>query len=243
MKIILLILLFTGSIIDAQARPIIADLSIHSVDIDHDFQGLDILLFGARNDVGRVILALRGQDESVSLRRKERKLGVWIEGDEVIYEDLPNFYALGGGENIQYVNNKHLLQDLEIGIDNLNYTDFSSIHEDNLGEFNKAIKERKSNENLYQNEYSNLTFWGETLFRTVLKFPKNISAGNYTAESYLIDNGQLQALHITPINVRKIGLEAEIYKFAKESSFLYGVLSIFLAFFFGWIIHLFFRKR
>lgn len=91
-------------------------------------------------------------------------------------------------------------------------------------------------------EAGKVSFWGETLFRTNIRFPASIEGGIYLADVYLISGGQLISIQSTPIRVKKVGFEALTYEFAHKHAVIYGMVSIFLALAAGWLASMMFRK-
>lgn len=55
----LILILFLPFLVSA--KPIVADLALRSIEIDTNFTGIDILLFGARDDAGDIVIVVRGQ--------------------------------------------------------------------------------------------------------------------------------------------------------------------------------------
>jgi hypothetical protein len=42
------------------ARPLVADTFPRKINIDHNFTGTDILVYGARNGIGNIVIVVRG---------------------------------------------------------------------------------------------------------------------------------------------------------------------------------------
>ena len=61
----------------AAQAPLVADLSEHLVAITTGFAGADVLLFGATDAEGDVVVVVRGPSQPVTLHRKGRVLGIW----------------------------------------------------------------------------------------------------------------------------------------------------------------------
>ncbi len=222
---------------NASARPIVADLALHSVDIDHNFTGLDILMFGARNDPGIIVAAVRGPKQRYIVRKKSRIGGIWVNTDAVEFEQVDSFYSLASSRPLADIRNPTLLTQLGLALDHPGIVPTKAYRDTPLptiNAFHRALLEHKQQQSLFPSEVGSISFWGETLFRTILPFPKNISRGWYNAETYLFSDGTLSAMQSTPIEVRKIGLEAKIFDMAHARSALYGLLCILLAFVSGW---------
>jgi uncharacterized protein (TIGR02186 family) len=234
------------SITKAQATPIIADLAIRSVDIDHNFDGLNVLMYGAQNDAGRIVVALRGPKKTYVVRRKERIAGIWVNKKSISFEDTNSFYALASTHQLADIRNDNLLNNLEIGINNIHLTAITRKGEpvDEATEkiFKDALIKAKLSNKLYSGTVEPVSFWGETLFRTTLEFPKNISRGWYTAEIYLFSDGILRAVQSTPIEVSKIGMSAFIFDAAHNNSLLYGIMCVLMALIAGWSANALFKR-
>ncbi|NDF11549.1 MAG: hypothetical protein EB060_01870 [Proteobacteria bacterium] len=224
----------------AEARSVVADLAIRSIDIDHNFAGIDILLFGARNDVGDIVVVVRGPEEDYVVRKKARVAGVWVNRYSQEFKNVNGFYAVATSRSLKEVNNDQLLEKLGVGVSHVPI--HSTEATANEAEFREALIRSKQKKNLYSTEPAAVTFWGDTLFRTVLTFPKNILKGQYTAEVYLFNDGQLTAVQTTPLGVNKIGFEAFVYDMAYRYPVLYGIVSVMLALLAGWVASVVFQR-
>lgn len=225
------------------ARPVVADLAIRSIDIDHNFKGIDILLFGAREDVGDVVVVVRGPERRYTVHKKDRVAGIWVNRSSMEFEPTSSFYAVAASRPLSVINNTQLLDALGVGVDHLKVQPmYEESNRAKVTEFREALVRQKQRINLYPKETAEVSFWGDTLFRTVIEFPKNIIGGWYTAEVYLFSDGQLVGVQSTPLQVSKIGFEAFMYDFAHRYSTLYGVVAVGLALLAGWVASVVFRK-
>ncbi len=240
LKILVLVILALPY--SANAKPIITDLAIRSIDIDHDFTGLDILMFGARNDVGDIVIVVRGPEKPMVVRKKERILGVWTNTHSTSFNDVYQYYSVASTKPLENLRNDSLLKTLGIGVDNLSPLTFTEVDQNEIVESKSAIIREKQKQNLYSKSMNKISFLEETLFRTVLKFPKNIPRGWYSVETYLFSDGQLTSMQSTPVHVSKIGFEAFMFDFAYKYSAFYGILSVLIAVFAGALASWVFRR-
>jgi uncharacterized protein (TIGR02186 family) len=74
--------------------PLIADISNHAIEIHASFSGTELLLYGARNTAGDLIILVRGPAADVRLRRKEKIAGMWMNVESRRFSALPLYYAL-----------------------------------------------------------------------------------------------------------------------------------------------------
>jgi uncharacterized protein (TIGR02186 family) len=228
------------------AKPIDADLDVRSVDIDHNFNGMDLLLYGARNDIGRIVIVLRGPEKRYLVRRKEKIAGIWVNRKSVAFDNVPGFYAAASTSAVADIRNDQLLAALNIGADHVPMAvrkDQKHLKSDiTAQEFRTALVEHLHSTGLYRTDFSEVSFMGETLFRTWLEFPRNILGGRYTAEVFLFADGKLTAVQTIPIEVSKVGFEALVYGFAHRYPWVYGLLAVMMALGAGWAGNKVFRR-
>lgn len=239
---LLFILLLLISTSPAFAKPLVADLSIRQIDIDSGFTGTEILLFGARNDAGDIVVVVRGPEAPYIVRKKEKVAGVWVNKSHAEFTDVSGFYAIAANRPLDQINNDRLLEILGIDLEKHPFRLVGGKYQD--GElFSNALLSHHQYESLYSKAIGELEFMGETLFRSFIRFPDNIPRGSYTAEVYLFSEGLLRGMQSTPFMVRKTGFDALIHDIAHKYPYIYGFLAIGLALFAGWVAGLVFRER
>ncbi len=231
MKRLLFILLFFA--LPAQANPIVADISTYRVAIDAGFTGIRLFIFGARNAAGDVVVVIRGPERNFIVRKKESIGGVWMNRRQVTLQGVPDYYAVASAKPVEAINAPTLMRLLGIG-SKLLLPAPQGAHEKALfPEFADAFLDYQQKNRLY-NEALPLSFMGETLFKTTIPFPDNIPRGDYTAEIYLISDGQLAGMQAMPIRVEKSGFDATVSDFAHHYPWLYGLTAVLLALGAGW---------
>ena len=93
-RLLLLLLLLAGLAPAARAQELVADLSQRRIDITTGFAGAEVLVFGAIEGEGDVVIVTRGPPQDLVLRRKERQAGIWINGATARFDNVPSFYAV-----------------------------------------------------------------------------------------------------------------------------------------------------
>lgn len=78
----------------SRANTLVADLSQHLVGITTGFAGADVLLFGAVEGHGDVVVVTRGPERPAIMHRKSRILGVWANTASMTFDRVPSFYAI-----------------------------------------------------------------------------------------------------------------------------------------------------
>ena len=89
-----LLLLFLLFCAPAQAEDLVSGISQDIIQITSNYTGTNIVVFGAieqaQNPQGRnIVVVVRGPDEPMTVRRRDRIAGVWINNDAAKFEGLP----------------------------------------------------------------------------------------------------------------------------------------------------------
>ena len=223
------------------ATPLVADLSDHLIAITTDFTGTDVLLFGAVDGPGDVVVVVRGPVNDATVRRKQQIAGIWVNRESVEFRAVPSFYAIASTRPLDEILDLPTRMRHSIGIDTLRLS-APEADRDLLPEFRAALERIKTAEQLYQPDVIDVTFLGDTLFRADFQFPSNVPTGSYVVEVLLVRDGEVASAQTTPLVISKSGVGADIYQFAHDSAFFYGLATVALALMAGWIAHLVFRR-
>ncbi len=223
------------------ATPLVADLSDHLIAITTDFTGTDVLLFGAVDGPGDVVVVVRGPVNDATVRRKQRIAGIWVNQQSVEFRAVPSFYAIASTRPLDEILDLPTRMRHSIGIDTLRLS-APEADRDLLPEFRAALERIKTAEQLYQPDVIDVTFLGDTLFRADFQFPSNVPTGSYVVEVLLVRDGEVASAQTTPLVISKSGIGADIFQFAHVHAFFYGLASVCIALSAGWIAHLVFRR-
>ncbi len=242
----------------AQADQLVTDLSEHQISIRSNFTGTEILLFGAveaedPTDLATerdIVVVVTGPEGPVTVRRKDRIAGIWINYDAVRFERVPSFYAVSSTRplsrvvsldtrTIEGLGLRHIGLGAATGLGPTGTE--TSLSEDEQKLFSQALLRNKQKQNLYRAEPSGVAFLGRSLFRATVDIPSNVPNGLYTAKVYLVSNGQISDAASTPLFIVKSGMERAIYSFAHEQPLLYGIFAVVFATFAGWAATLIFK--
>ncbi|HEU0069950.1 MAG TPA: TIGR02186 family protein [Alphaproteobacteria bacterium] len=229
----------------ARAQALVADLSDHFIAITTGFIGTDVLLFGAIEGEGDVIVVLRGPSGKELVRRKSRIAGIFINDKDMTFVNVPSFYSVSSNRPLNEILAPAARLRHEIGFDTLRLAPEKPAEMANpamVEEFRAALIRNKKNAELYLEDPGKVNFLGSRLFRTRVYFPSNLATGSYTADVYLVRDGAVVSAQSTPLFVSKVGFSAEIYDFAYQWPMAYGVIAVLLALLAGWAAALVFRR-
>lgn len=228
---------------------VVAGLSQNRVSIDANFDGSEILIFGAVKrftplpDAGplQVIIAVAGPSQPVVVRKKERVVGVWANRASVTVDSAPSFYAIATTAPLKDILTE--VDDLRhhISLDQMVRTVGEAGNVENVEEFSDAVVRIREANGLYRVQEGGVTLSDSTLFRSNIGLPANLVEGDYVARIFLTRDRQVVDEFETTITVRKVGLERWIYNLAHEQPLAYGILSLAIAIAAGWMAAAVFR--
>ena len=226
----------------ARAQPLVADLSSHLISITSSFTGTELLLFGATEGPGEVIVVIRGPAETVDIRRKDRILGMWINARTIRFNQVPAFYWVGASAPLDTFTNDQMLARHRIGLERLDFPGGEDAAPEERAVFRDALIRNRQQAGLFVPAVQPISRLGDRLFRVNVAFPSNVTTGGYRAEIFLVNEGRVVAAQTTPLFVRKDGLGDNIARLAHEQPLGYGIAAVLIALTAGWTAGFVFRR-
>ncbi|HVJ41727.1 MAG TPA: TIGR02186 family protein [Dongiaceae bacterium] len=229
----------------AAAKSIVADIDHHLIAITTDFSGDEVLIFGAVDQPGDVVMALWGPLTQVQVHRKERVAGIWINRQMVTFGDVPSFYGLASSRPLADILTPAALDQYQLGVGRLQIKTLSADSDtlQEVGDYQQALLQQREKASLYADKVGRVNFIGDTLFRANLRLPSTVPTGKFLVEVYLVRNGEIVDAQTIPLVISKVGFGADVYRFANRHGFAYGVVALILSLALGWLAHLIFRRR
>lgn len=244
-----LIMMLCLSALPAQGEEVVAGMNQNRIAITANFDGSEILIFGAVKreepipsaDALGVIITVAGPSRPIAVRRKEKRLGIWVNVDSVEVDSAPSFYAIATSAPMPEV-----LADIEdlrykISIPRAIRSVGAPMHVKDSASFTDALIRIRIKNKLYQLLEGQVELSEETLFNTSIALPSNLTEGDYKARILLTRSGRVVDIYETEIGVHKVGLERWIYALAHDRPLVYGLFSLFIAIAAGWTASAIFR--
>ncbi|WP_223476428.1 TIGR02186 family protein [Oricola indica] len=228
-------------------------LSTEIIAITSDFSGVELTIFGAVDNIdpliqrqGRydVAVILEGPTSNLVTRRKERVLGIWMNVDSQAFINVPESFLIASTRPPQDMTDLGTMARLSLGVEQIRLRSYEpdTADEADVLDFTQALRRLKEEGNLYEEFPAGVRFISQSLFRAQLRLPANVPLGRHTARAYLFRQGVLVAQTQSSLDIRKAGVEFQIYEAAQNRSLLYGMASVALAFLVGWLGRVMFRK-
>ena len=228
---------------------VVLGLSQNRVAITANFDGSDLLIFGAVkrdtpipvDDPIGVIIAIEGPSEPLTVRRKEKKYGIWINTDSLTISSAPAFYSVSTSAPFDQIVNA--TEDLRhhISVPQAIRSVGGSEHVGDPEAFTEAVIRIRRKSSLYQLNENAVDIAEQTLFRTKVTLPSNLTEGTYKTRIFLTRRGEVVTNYETTIDVQKVGLERFLFNLSREKPLIYGLMSLAIAIAAGWGASAFFR--
>lgn len=222
---------------------LVPEVSQHEVQVRQGFTGADLLLFGAilnpdGTRAGRdydIAVVLKGPTESIIVREKQKVAGVWINADSAGFRSAPSFYAVATSRPVREIVDDKTAAIYEFGLGRIQLSPIGTIDPAQQARFAAGLADLKTRGGLYKQDEGGVKISEQVLYQARIALPSSVQTGTYTAETFAISQGRVVASAVSRIEVRKIGFEGAIARFAEESAFLYGLLAVSISVLMGWL--------
>ncbi len=243
------LLLLAVLALPARGEEVVASLSQDTIAITANFDGSEVFVFGAVKRAAPapdgapldVVVALQGPLAPVTVRRKERVAGIWVNTQAVEVDLAPAFYAVATTRPFEEVLSQ--TEDLRhaVSIPRAIRSVGAPPDVQDSQAFTEALIRLRADSGVYRLEEGEVALEEQTLFSTRFELPANLVEGPYRARIFLTRDRDVVDLYEAQIEVRKVGLERMVWMLAHDAPFLYGSLSLLLAIVAGWAASAVFR--
>jgi uncharacterized protein (TIGR02186 family) len=245
MRRLLFALLFFATPATAAEENLVSGVSQDVIQITSNYTGSDIVVFGdveqQQGAQGRdIVVVVRGPDTTITVRRRDRVAGIWINHDAASLSGMPSFYYLASTRPLGQIAPAATLSRYGIGVSGLEPDTVHAHHE--VEPFRQAALRLMATEGLYRETPGGVEFLSDTLFRAHVPVPAGVSVGQYDVEVYLLRGGDVVSAQSTPLFVDQTGLERRLFNWAHNQPFGYGLAAVFMALVMGWISSVLFRR-
>jgi uncharacterized protein (TIGR02186 family) len=195
-----------------------------------------------------VALRIIGPREDLVLMKKGRVGGLWMNVQQVPFQNIPKVYLLWTSEKMTALETRNPEKSMK-----LDYLSFLSGTVSNKDEKEavlliKELIKLKEADNLYHIfekaiRIKPLEKGGWDQADAVLELPAKIYPGIYAMELIAFQEGKGTLLHSSTIEVRLAGFPALVSKVAHQRGLWYGVLAVIIATFSGLLIGIIFSSK
>jgi len=227
------------------AEDIVSGLSQDQIEINSSYTGADIVVFGTIErpaaPQGRdIVVVVRGPDTQLTVRRRDRIAGVWVNREAARFQGMPAFYFLAATRPLAQIAGPEVLDRYGLGLSHLAPATVITHHDPQP--FREAALRQLRARGLYTEAPGSIDFHSEGLFKTVVPIPAAAARGQYNVEVYLFRDGNVVSVQSTPFFIDQTGLERRLYTLAHNSPTAYGFAAVLMALLFGWTASVWMRR-
>jgi len=186
---------------------------------------------------------VRGPPVPITVRKKARVAGIWINTDSVRFETAPGFYAVSTSAPIAKLVDERTAAIYEIGVGSLQLSPASGNSPEQTTEFERGLIDLRRRAGLFAEHEGAVGLTQNILYRARIAIPSAVPVGNYVAEIFLIRRGKVIARSETPITIDKSGFERFVFVASQRFSLIYGLFAVGIALLAGWLAGLVVRRR
>jgi uncharacterized protein (TIGR02186 family) len=238
----------------ASAERLVTSLSSYRVSIASNFTGTELVLFGtverdantaARRGDYAVVVTASGPPESITIRRKGRVVGIWVNRASRSFIDVPSYLAVLSNQPIAAIADAQIRRRLQLGLADTTLpqqigSDIADVHHEDA--FRVAFLRLMTEKQLYRESEKGVTFLTPNLFRATIPLPADAPIGSYNVDVKLFADGTMIAREGIAFELFKAGVEQFVTTAARDHGFFYGIATAGMALFVGWLASVMFRR-
>lgn len=235
----------------ASAQRLVSRLSEQEINIDSTFAGARLTMFGNVEPLGgaqrfvegpfHIVIVIEGPPQDRAAFRASRRLGIWLNTEQVSFQRLPGFYHVLATRRLDDIAGPETLATERIRPETR--AEQAALPGDADPELFSAELIRLMEEaRLYGVNERAVTFQSPTFYSAQLQLPANVPNGLFLARTYLFQDGEVVSRRAERFLVTKVGLERFLGTAAVDTPLLYGLACVALAVFTGWLGGVVFRR-
>ena len=234
----------------ASEPKLVPDVSQREIQIRYSFTGAQLLLFGAvlypggRVPTDRVDIAVvvKGPMQPILVREKQKVAGIWMNVESERFRSAPSFYAVASSRPLPELVDERTAAIYELGVQNLQLSPGAGASPEERRRFEEGLIQLQQRHQLYFENPRGVEITGGVLYRARIDIPARVPVGNYTAETFLIRNGEVVAAAVRDIRIEKLGFERFVATAAQQWSLAYGLVAVAVSLLLGWGASAAFRR-
>lgn len=231
------------------ANVLVTDISKDHISIRSNFTGESLLLFGAIDTsiygpVDGIVVTLRGPNENVMLRKKQKQFGIWVNDAAYKLGPLPGFYAVVSSQPLSALMPFDEQRARGIGTESLQANLLNgTAGEEEKDEALAAFIRLKEKDALFDTRSDRVEIISDKLFRAEINLPAGMPVGRYVSEFFAFKNGRLVGYQTGELPVDIVGAGHILHQAAYDMSLIYGIAGVVMALIMGWGVAVLFRRQ
>ena len=239
------------ALIGASEPVLVPDVSQRAIEIRYSFTGAELLLFGAilypggrvPDDPADIAVVVKGPVEPIIVREKQKIAGVWMNADSERFRSAPGFYAIASSRPLSALIDDRVAAIYELGLDYLQLSPGAGKTPEVRARFEQGLIDQRKRTQLFIEDPSGVEISQGVLYRARIRIPARVPVGQYTAETFLIQDGRVVAGAVRDVTIEKTGFERFVAMAAERWSLAYGLFAVAASLLLGWGASAAFARR
>lgn len=236
----------------AQGEPrLVPEVSNNQIEIRYSFTGEELLLYGAILYPGGrppqpgtdIAVIIKGPLERIVVREKQRVAGIWMNVERTRFRSAPAFYAVASSRPLGQIVDERTAAIYELGLGNIQLSPGGGSSAEELRRFEAGLIDLRRRAGLYAELPRGVRITEGVLYTARLNIPARVPVGDYTAETFLIRDGEVIAAAARDIRIEKLGFEGFVARAAERWSLAYGVAAVLVSLMLGWAASAIFARQ
>jgi uncharacterized protein (TIGR02186 family) len=229
---------------------LVPDVSQREIQIQYSFTGAELLLFGAiiypggviPEDPAEIAVVVKGPTQPIIVREKQKVAGIWMNAESERFRSAPAFYAVASSSPLSELVSERIAAIYELGLEYIQLSPGAGATPEERQRFESGLIDLMRRQQLYFEKPDGVEITGGVLYRARINIPARVPVGDYTAETFLIQDGRVMAAAVREIRIEKLGFERFVAEAAEEWSLAYGLVAVIVSLFLGWAGSALFRR-
>jgi uncharacterized protein (TIGR02186 family) len=246
-----MLLILAPLALSASETKLVPDVSQRDIEIRYSFTGAELLLFGAilypegraPSERADIAVVVKGPVEPLVVREKQKVAGIWMNVESARFRSAPAFYAVASSRPLSELIDERTAAIYELGLQNLQLSPGTGAAPEVQRRFEAGLIDLQQRRLLFAEIPDGVEITDGVLYRARLRIPARVPVGNYTAETFLIQEGRVVAGAVREIRIQKLGFERFVAMAAERWSFAYGLVAVLVSLFLGWAASAWFQRK
>lgn len=188
-----------------------------------------------------VAIVVRGPAADRVVREKGRVLGLVVNADQAVFSGLPSYYRVLSSRPLEQIAAPEVLATRLLTLEAQALATVDRTGEE-ADVFSAQLARLMGEANLYRSDPRGVRFLSPTLYSARIGLPANVPSGSFLAQTFVFRDGEVVAERSQRLFVQKTGFERFIEESARTQPLFYGLATVLLAIFTGWLGGVLFRR-
>ena len=240
--------------LSANSEDIVLTTSTREVAITSTYAGAEVTVFGLierdASSVSRpggydVVATVIGPRGDLVIQQKDQFGPIWLTASRRRYAKIPLFFSVLSGRPLNEITDFPTRQRLKLGLEHHlpPITVDSPAREEEERVFHDAVIRLQTANSALLEDPRAVTMVRPNVFTTQVRLPATAPVGLYVVSISILAEGVPLKTAQAGFVVRKVGFDAFVSQASRTEPLSYGIITIAMAIFLGWLANLVFRRN